>query len=263
MKCVSHIEQLKVLVYFTAVSQNKMMVFKLWLFWVTTQSSLKRWDGTAGQPTGSKVKLNCAKRASQLMPFINRNTGANWRVELRGGPLGCKREGARQRQGARGGKREGWSGREFSKGLTARPLQLLHYWSSAKREQGQGKACVKRNTHRGNYVSAHKWESGCIADLQPSGYDEVRIFFSPCYDFHLLLSVRQVSMQWLFVETRHTRPFSTRDHNERDRYFYPIYTNGTEFYEIIRKIFIVNRGVTRWILYQKSKWVFNFKYWNQ
>lgn len=179
MKCVSHIEQLKVLVYFTAVSQNKMMVFKLWLFWVTTQSSLKRWDGTAGQPTGSKVKLNCAKRASQLMPFINRNTGANWRVELRGGPLGCEREGARQRQGARGGKREGWSGREFSKGLTARPLQLLHYWSSAKREQGQGKACVKRNTHRGNYVSAHKWESGCIADLQPSGYDEVRIFFFP------------------------------------------------------------------------------------
>lgn len=112
------------------------------------------------------------------MPFINGYIGANWRVELRGGPLGCKRERARQRQREREGERgrEGWGGREFSEGLTARPLQLLHYWSSAKGERGQ---CLRKEEHteRQRRTSVQARQCGCIDNLQPSGFDEVRSFF--------------------------------------------------------------------------------------
>lgn len=85
-------------------------------------------------------------------------------------------EREREREGRRE-RREGCGGRGFSEGRTARPLQLLHYWSSAKGEEG----CVQRNTQWGNPVHPHTSKTarqhGCGVDLQPSGFDEARVFF--------------------------------------------------------------------------------------
>ncbi len=55
-----------------------------------------------------------------------------------------------------GDKREGWGGGKFSKGLSARPLQLLHYWGSAKREQGQSLRKKEHTQRQLCTVSAHK-----------------------------------------------------------------------------------------------------------
>ena len=63
------------------------------------RSALHVRDGTAGQTPASKVKLNPAKQASRMMPFINGNIGANWRAELRGGPSGCERESQTESEG--------------------------------------------------------------------------------------------------------------------------------------------------------------------
>lgn len=116
------------------------------------RSALRVRGGTAGQTPAGKVKLNRAKQASRMMPFINGNIGANWRAELRGGPSGCERESQTESEGRkeRRDEVEGDSARGGG-GLTARPLQLLHYWSGAKWERGQSlrkkKKLKKRKEH--------------------------------------------------------------------------------------------------------------------
>ena len=108
---VLHTEQLKdFLCTSYSLSENKFIAplfYKaVFFFFNLAVVVLSKWrsalhvrDGTAGQTPASKVKLNPAKQASRMMPFINGNIGANWRAELRGGPSGCERESQTESEG--------------------------------------------------------------------------------------------------------------------------------------------------------------------
>lgn len=138
--------------------------------------------------------------------------------------------------------REGWGGGEFSKGLTARPLQLLHYWSSAKREQGQYPR-KKEHTHRQLRTSAHK-QDRAGPHSRPAAFriwwsKDFFFFFFPCSDFYLLLSARQVSGEWIstgIVEARHTGFLQQKKENIMSRITSTPFM-WAEFYKRIKKIY--------------------------
>lgn len=143
------------------------------------RSALRVRGGTAGQTPASKVKLNRAKQASRMMPFINGNIGANWRAELRGGPSGCERESQTESEG-RKERRDEVEGNSARGGLL--PDLYNSFIIEAVQSESKAKACVKKkkkkeHTEATAYIRTQARQTGCVVNLQPSGYDEVRIFF--------------------------------------------------------------------------------------
>lgn len=108
------------------------------------RSALRVRGGTAGQTPAGKVKLNRAKQASRMMPFINGNIGANWRAELRGGPSGCERESQTESEGRkeRRDEVEGDSARGGGGGLL--PDLYNSFIIEAVQSESEAKACVKK-----------------------------------------------------------------------------------------------------------------------
>lgn len=109
------------------------------------RSALRVRGGTAGQTPAGKVKLNRAKQASRMMPFINGNIGANWRAELRGGPSGCERESLDRERGEE--REEGWGRGGFSergRGGGLLPDLYNSFIIEAVQSESEAKACVKK-----------------------------------------------------------------------------------------------------------------------
>lgn len=152
----------------------------------------------AQQVRHQAVKLNCAKQASRLMPFINGNIGANWRVELRGGPWGCWRETARQRRREQREGRGKAEEEEEEEGGSARGAHCQTFTTPSLLKRCEARAGPKpvfrkkkRNTH--SVIYAHLHIRGCLVVLQRSGYHEVKIIL-PCHDFFLPPAQREAGV---------------------------------------------------------------------
>ena len=71
---------------------------------------------------------------------------------------------------------------------------------------------VQRGTHTkaATNICAQARQSGCVVDLQPSGIDEVRIFFSPLPPAQFEAGVGGVNLQWNGRGLAHPLPPSTK-----------------------------------------------------
>lgn len=150
--CVFQIKQLKVLCALACMLCSLTVV-------VVSNDAVLSESEMAQQVRHQSVKWSWTvqnKQARWWHSLINWRTGAErrsvrmWKKESQ-----TETESKERREGGGGG---------FSKGLTARPLQLLHYWSSAKWEQGQSLCKKGAHTEATSCICTQARQSGCLVD---------------------------------------------------------------------------------------------------